>query len=256
MSLGILVELFALVLAVSALLVQPKKNPAAPPSWPNLNAAGRLILLLIVAAGITKLVKHRLDAEGQQRSRAHQEAVIDSLQQSNRHLIKVMSVAGGYNARLHGVVRFAGTPSETKVRTALANLFLKFASVELSGVSKGETYRGRVDYGAHPEVARFLNLTRVNRDSELIPAHLAAMPASGSTAFYFEVRCPALKILNADQIQYVRYSSDPPMQARVVTMPEAWRDFRQLYGVDKLDVYRIDIEELGSVQIKQPLNPI
>jgi hypothetical protein len=46
------------------------------------------------------------------------------------------------------------------------------------------------------------------------------------------------------------------MQARVVTMPEAWRDFRQLYGVDKLDVYRIDIEELGSVQIKQPLNPI
>ena len=45
------------------------------------------------------------------------------------------------------------------------------------------------------------------------------------------------------------------MQARVVTMPGMWRDFQQLYGINKLDVYRIDIEELGSLQIRQPENP-
>jgi hypothetical protein len=249
MNLGALIELIALILAVSALLVQPKKNPSAPPAWKNLNPAGRVLLALILVAGGIKLTKSKLDAEAQQRARERQQAVIDSLQETNRHLIKVMSVAGGYNARLHGVITFSSSPSESRIRDALKNLFLKYASVELAVAGRAGTYRGRVDYGAHPEVYRFLSASQVDPESGLIPNRIALPPPSQGRAFYFEVRCPALKILNDDKIQYVRYSSDLPMQARVVTFPEMWRDFRRLYGIESLEVHRIDIEELGSIRI-------
>jgi hypothetical protein len=256
MNLGTLVELIALALAVSGLLLQPKKDPSAPPSWRNLSTAGRIILGLILVAGVIKLTKSKLDGEAQARARERQQAVIDSLQESNRHLIKVMSVSGGYNARLHGVVTFDGYPSESRIEEALRNLFLKFASVELSVASQGGRYQGRVDYGAHPEVYRYLNLRTVGSSSTLIPADLQRPGLSDGRSFYFEVRCPALKILNDEKIQYVRYASDPPMQARVVTLPEIWADFRRLYGIRDLAVYEIDIEELGKVRIVNPRDPV
>jgi hypothetical protein len=69
-----------------------------------------------------------------------------------------MSVAGGYSALLSGVVVFDQVPSRQRVEEALRNLFLKYAEVDIGAWNRLGEYSGRVDYGAHPEVRRYLNL--------------------------------------------------------------------------------------------------
>ena len=56
------IETIALALAVSGLLLQTRKDPSARPSWHNLSASGRIVLLLMVAASVSKVIRQRSDA--------------------------------------------------------------------------------------------------------------------------------------------------------------------------------------------------
>lgn len=249
MPFELLLEVIGVALAIGGLLLQTKKNATAPSSWANLSTAGRIVLALVVLAGTLRIQKSRVDSAAQQTSSARQRAVIDSLQATNQYLIKVMSVAGGYSARLHGIVTFARSPTDVEVRHALQNLFFKFAAVDLTASNRFGNYRGRVDYGAHPEVYLFRNLAAMTHEPGLLPADLSIPEDERVRSFYFDVRCSALKILNDDKIQYAQFPGDAPVHAQITTWPGALRDFQSLYGVTYLRVYRIDLEELGSVPI-------
>jgi hypothetical protein len=258
MTLGLLVESIAFVLAVAGLLLQPKRDPSAPPSWSNLSRMGKLILVLILAAGSAKMIKMVRDGRAQAAQRAAQQTLIDrqnqelrDLKETNQHLIKVMSVAGGYNARVEGVVTFARPVSDGQIREALRNLFLKFALIEIEASNRLGEYRGRVDYGAHPELFRYLWLARVNSESMLIPNSARVTGPDLDRSYYFELRCANLKILNPQRIQYAQFDNDPPVRAKVLSNPYAWKDFHTLYGIKRLTTFRLTLEELGEVTLAQ-----
>ena len=154
--------------------------------------------------------------------------------------------------RLEGVITFKTPVSEARIRDALKNLFLKFAFVEIRASNRLGEYSGRVDYGAHPEVYRFLSLTRVDTASVLIPASARPPASEAARAYYFEVRCANLKILNEQRIQYAQFGGDPPVTATVSSTPYAWRDFHDLYGILSVTTYRLTLEELGEVTMQEP----
>lgn len=251
MNIRIILEVVAMVLAVSGLLLQPKKNPAEPSSWKNLSVAGRIILVLIVLAAVLKLVQSRKDSESQQMVREMQKKEIDSLQKTNNYLVKAISVSTGYNARIHGVVTFNYPSSDAQIRAALKNLFLKFAAVDLLAVNEYGEFHGRVDYGAHPEVYLYRSLLSMGDDSSLLPADLNLSAEDQRLSYYFDVRCAQLKILNSDKIEYVKFRNDQPVSAKITTWPNALRDFQSLYGIKYLRVYKVDLEELGSIPVSQ-----
>lgn len=257
MSLGIAIELLSLALALGGLLLQTRHDPNAPLSWRNLSKGGRLILLLLVVVASVKIVKNQQDGAAQSKAADASEARMAKLQASNtdllstnQHLIKVMSVASGYSALLSGVVIFERAIDGHRVEEALRHLFLKYAEIEITASNRLGTYQGRVDYGAHPEVRRYLNLQRVQGDPIMlrllgrVPEHQRAQ------AFFFEIRCANLKILNQEKIQYARFDLNEHLRvsARVF---DWWKDFRSLYGVQSLYIDKLTIEELGEVPIEK-----
>ena len=242
-------ELLAIVIAVWALLAEPLKDPKEGFSLSNVARAGYFFVGLIFLAGGIKLFNSYLDSTAQARADAEQQARIDDLRSTNNHLIKVMSLGDGYNARIVGVVTFDHQVSESHVEKTLRNLFLKHVSIELEAKNKLGTYRGRVDYGAHPEVFRYLNAERLDASTPLLLSPEALLLAEQSPAFFFDIRCGSLKILNDEKIQYARFGDDPPVQATLATSPGMWRDFRQLYSVSEVFVDRVTLEELGDVAV-------
>lgn len=257
---GLLIEGISVALALSALLLQPRRDPSKPPSWGNLSLAGRLVLLLILVAGAARVAKQRADAAGASAAAARQDATIADLRATNeqliatnQHLIKVMSVAGGYNAHVRGVVTFGRELPRLRVEEALRNLFLKYVSIELEARNKYGVYRGRIDYGAHPVVFRYVNAARLDSSTPLIASWPALNPAERMRSFYFDIRCANLKILSDSKIQYATLENDPPVAARIDMLPDMWRDFLSLYAVDRVFVDRVVIEELGDVAISRSL---
>ncbi len=271
MSLGIAIELLSLALALGGLLLQTRHDPDAPLSWRNLSKGGRLILLLLVVVASVKIVKNQQDGAAQSKAADASASKMAELQASadasaarmaklqasntdllstNQHLIKVMSVASGYSALLSGVVIFERATDGRRVEEALRNLFLKYAEIEITASNRLGTYQGRVDYGAHPEVRRYLNLQRVQDDPILLRLQGRVPEHQRSQAFFFEIRCANLKILNQEKIQYARF--DPNEQLRVsARVFDWWKDFRSLYGVRSLYVDKLTIEELGETPIEK-----
>ncbi|RON34433.1 hypothetical protein BK661_10160 [Pseudomonas frederiksbergensis] len=253
----LIIEVLTLALALGGLLLQTRHDPGAPPSWRNLSKGGRLILMLLVVATSFKIFKTQQDNNAQEIAAEKRAEEMDGLKVSNanllstnQHLIKVMSVASGYSALLSGVVIFEGVPNGHGVEEALRNLFLKYAEIEITASNRLGTYQGRVDYGAHPEVRRYLNLQHIQSDPVLLRLQSRIPEQKRPSAFFFEIRCANLKILNQDKIQYARFDEDEPLRvsARVF---DWWRDFRSLYGVHTLYIDKLMIEELGEVNIKE-----
>ena len=257
MSLGLTIEILSLVLALGGLLLQTRRDPGAPPSWRNLSKGGRLILVLLVVVASVKIVKNQQDSAAQREATKERATEMAKLQASNtdllstnQHLIKVMSVASGYSALLSGVVIFEQVPTEHRVEEALRNLFLKYAEIEIEASNRLGTYKGRVDYGAHPEVRRYLNLQHIQEDPILLRLQDRVPKQQWPLAFFFEIRCANLKILSQEKIQYARFDQNERLRvsARVF---DWWRDFRSLYGVRTLYIDKLTIEELGEVPIEK-----
>jgi len=257
MSLGLAIEILSLALALGGLLLQTRRDPGAPPSWRNLSRGGRLILILLVVVASVKIVKNQQDGIAQRKATEARAAEMAKLQASNtdllstnQHLIKVMSVASGYSALLSGVVIFERVPNERKVEETLRNLFLKYAEIEITASNRLGTYQGRVDYGTHPEVRRYLNIQHVQEDPILLRLQGRIPEHQWPLAFFFEIRCANLKILNQEKIQYARFDQNERLQASVRVF-DWWRDFRSLYGVRTLYIDKLTIEELGEVPIEK-----
>lgn len=152
---GFVIEGIPVSLALSALLLQPRRNSSEPPSWRNLTGAGRLVLLLILLEGAAKLAKYASDSPATREAAGRQEATVADPRTTNQLLIKVMSVADGYNAHVLGVVTFDRELPGPRVEEALRNLFLKYVSIELKAQNRLGVYRGRIDNGAQPAVFRY-----------------------------------------------------------------------------------------------------
>lgn len=251
---GYLIEGIAVALALSALILQPRRNPAEPPSWRNLSTAGRLVLLLVLLAGVAKVAKQVSDSTAARQAANRQESKIADLGTTNQLLVKVMSVSNGYNAHVLGVVVFDRDLQKPRVEEALRNLFLKYVSIELNAENRLGVYHGRIDYGAHPEVFRYLNFARLDASTPLLSSLPDLTAEERARSFFFDIRCANLKILNGDNIQYVRTDGDRPVAGDIDMMPMMWGDFRRLYGVDRIFVDRITTEELGDVTIHRSLS--
>jgi hypothetical protein len=248
MSLGIIIELLSLSLALTGLLLQTRRDPSVPTSWHNLSNGGRFVLVLLVLVASAKIVKSQNDSRAQHEASVKLQISNNDLIETNKHLIKVMSVAGGYSALISGIVVFDGIPAKQKVEEALRNLFLKYAEVEVTASNRLGTYEGRVDYGAHPEVRRYLNLTHVQDDSILVRLRNRIPIDQWPRAFFYEIRCANFKILNAEKIQYARFDQNERMQAAAGVF-EWWPDFRSLYGARSLYIDKLKIEELEEIPI-------
>jgi len=233
---------------MTGLLLQPRRSPDDPPSWRNLSRAGRLVLVLLVVVTVAKIVKSQGEAISQRQASEASAKKLTELQATNQRLIKVMSVSGGYSALLSGVVVFEQPPDQQRVEEALRNLFLKYAEVDIEASNQFGTYQGRVDYGAHPEVRRYLSFERIHDDPDLVRYRDQVPRQRWPQAFFYEIRCANLKILNDDKIEYVRF--DPQEEIRVqARVFDWWRDFRSLYGVQSLYIDSLTIEELGKIPI-------
>ena len=172
MILEIVIAVATLLVALNGLLYQPKKDPDRRVSWNNLNLYGKILIGLLISLLIFGLLK-TVVTEKQTREKVQQQtdqiarrdkeiqrllASQDELKRTNQHLIKVMSVADGYNASIRGVVSFNRSMSESQIRSALENLFLKFSEIQIKAENLLGRYEGKVDYATHPEVRRFRNL--------------------------------------------------------------------------------------------------
>ena len=256
MSLGTLIELLTLTIALTGLLLQTRRDPSAPPSWRNLSRGGRLVLVVLVVLASVKIYKGQIDSAAQRKASeagakrfTELQASNEDLLSTNKHLIKVMSVASGYNALLSGMVVFKEVPTQKIVEEVLRNIFLKYAEVEISASNRLGKYIGRMDYGAHPELRRYLNAQRIQDDPELKRIRDLVPEPQWSRAFYYEIRCASLKILNRENIQYARFDPLERIEVRARVF-DWWRDFRSLYGVDILYIDKLTIEELGDTPIE------
>lgn len=253
MILTIIIILASTFVALNGLLYQPKKNPDGPIAWGNVSSTGKILFAVILLLSFLSVAQSIYDNVSKNKELEAREARIDELILSqaelkliNAHLIKVMSVADGYNALLTGVIVFRQPTTETKIRAALQNLFLKYAEIEITTQNQLGTYKGRIDYGAHPEVRRFLRLP-LTASSEYFGRYRSfATP----TAYFFEMRCSRLKILNHDKIQYARMNSDERLHATVRGFEWA-RDFQRLYNIDEILVDKLVIEELDTLFLNQ-----
>ena len=297
MILSISIGIVSILIALNGLLYQPKKDPSAPATWSNINRLGKYLFALILLINLLNVSKSIYDSQIQSKEVTRRDTEIRELIESqkqltndnnilkskmeatlmqqielsdtNRHLIKVMSVADGYNAIIRGTVQFRKSVSDKEIRNALNNLFLKYAEARISASNQLGTYTGRIDYAAHPEVRKFLALSqnlggyiadryrRMAADSwdkaedEYLKMLITKrhMPAD---SYYFEIRCSKLKILNKDKIQYARFQPNERLDIEVMSF--AWsRDFGRLYNVSKIYIDEIEIEELQKKPINQML---
>ena len=88
----------------------------------------------------------------------------NELKQINRHLVKVMSVANGYNALIRGVVSFRSTRDANNIEDAIRNLIIKYVSIKIEAQNNLGMHLGEVDYGTHPVIERYLNLAQIDQD--------------------------------------------------------------------------------------------
>ncbi|MFZ1692791.1 MAG: hypothetical protein WAT74_06335 [Flavobacteriales bacterium] len=267
MTLKLTLELFAFALAILGLLGDNWRNKDEPKNFKNLKLAGRITLALIVLAAIGKTWKQLQDdryakqaAEISTKRIEEQSALIrqqshdlEALRKTNDRLLKVVSVGNGYNAQVHGIVIFDEPQTDASVRKALENLFLKFVSIRLVARNEMGEFTGRVDYSARPEVHRYLTAGAAPLSATLSGQFSQVAAADRARAFYFEVRCPELKILNKERIQYAALEGDTAMAAHVEMFPDPWRDFRRLYRVKDILLDRVVIQELGEAIINGSL---
>ena len=252
MVVDLLIALATLGIAFNGLVYQPKKDPDRPASWSNINTHGKLLIGGLLVLAVLTVGKRIIDQRNQSAREAADAGRIEELiasqqqlKEINRHLIKVMSVADGYNAVVRGVVSFESAVSESEIRNALQNLFLKYAHIEIHAENRLGTYSGRVDYGAHPEVRKFLRTSDLDQSS---PLYSATGGAPLPNEYYFEIRCEDLKILNDEKIQYARFDPAEPLYARASAF-EWSRDFNRIYKVETIRLHELEIEELGTVPV-------
>lgn len=237
-----------MIIALNGLLFQTKKKPEGPVHWRNVNLFGRILFASIIfltglniIGSYTNEKKHTNEVNQFLTSQ-------NELKEINRHLIKVMSVADGYNAIIRGVVVFRKDVNEIQIRSALENLFLKYAEIDLYAKNKLGEYQGRIDYATHPEVRKFLRLSEVEPDSYFYRYRLDSFGSS----YFFEIRCSGIKILNEEKIQYARFSPDEHLHVQAKTF-EWSRDFGRLYLVEMVMIDEIEIEELENVRLGEML---
>jgi hypothetical protein len=259
MTIDLFLETAALFLALAAVLMQPKRNPDEPASWRNLSAVGRILLAVIVIVGIVKIGKSIRDATAQRMERdAHAKEVaqlnsnITDLRETNTHLIKVMSVADGYNALVSGTVTFQRAVGEPEIKHALENMFLKYAHVNLEAKNKLGVYHGRIDYGVHPLLWKYRRLSEIQSAPELVRLRESVPPGAIDRSYYFELRCSGLKIFSDAKIQYAHFGPSDRLDAHLEVF-SWWHDFQALYAIEHVFIDKITIEELGDIPIHKAL---
>lgn len=247
MLLTIVILIVTMFVALNGLIYQPKKDVNKLVSWKNMNVTGKILFGLIILFTVLNIAKN-ID-EVKARDSKINELITSQreLKEINSHLIKVMSVADGYNALIRGVVSFRINVNEAQIRDALKNLFLKYAEIDLKAENKLGKYNGRIDYATHPEVRKFLHL------SEMEPGYFSRYPRHFSgIPYFFEIRCSGIKILNESKIQYARFSPEERLNVQVNTF-EWSRDFGRLYHIEMVMIDEVEIEELGKVKLDKML---
>jgi hypothetical protein len=249
MLINIMIIFATMIIALNGLLFQTKIKPEGPVQWRNVNLFGKILFALIIFLTGLNIFGSYIN-EKQHANEVNQFLTSQNeLKEINRHLIKVISVADGYNAIIRGVVVFRRDVNETQIRNALKNLFLKYAEIDLHAENKLGEYQGRIDYAAHPEVRKFLSLNEVESDSYFFRYKEYFLGDS----YFFEIRCTGIKILNDEKIQYARFSPNEHLSVRAKTF--AWsRDYGRLYHVESVWIDEIEIEELENIRLEEMLN--
>lgn len=244
-----------MILALNGLVLQPKKNPQKSTSWKNLNNTGKILFVIIVLMSLLIIIKNSIDEKSRNKEIAEQKEI-------NRHLIKVMSVADGYNVIIRGVAVFNRQRNEQQIRDALKNIFLKYAEINIQAENKLGSYKGKIDYATHPEVRRFLNLQESDRESFYYKYHELLTesrykyyrpPSFEPLPYFFEIRCSGLKILNNDNIQYARFNENEYINIKAKTF-EWSRDFSRIYHIGIVIIDEVEIEELGKYYLRKLLH--
>jgi hypothetical protein len=233
-ALTIVMIIVSTFVALNGLLYQPRKNPNSPPSWSNISRMGKTLFCIILFLSAMSIVQTIYNNVNKQKEINDLMQSQKELKEINNQLIRVMSVADGYNALLDGVVEFRQPMNDNRIREALQNLFLKYVEIEISAQNKLGVYTGRIDYGAHPEVRKFLKMN------------------SDGISYSFEIRCSKLKILNSQKIQYARMGQDERISAKVKVF-EWYRDYQRLYGIRSIEIHNLTIEELDKLPINQTI---
>jgi hypothetical protein len=237
-----------MIIALNGLLFQTKRNIEGPAHWRNLNLFGRIFFALVMfLTGLNILAIYT--NENKHTNEVNQLLISQNeLKEINRHLIKVMSVADGYNAIISGVVTFNKEVNEIQIRSAIANLFLKYVEIDIQAENKLGIYHGRIDYGAHPEVRKYLNLSNVefNNNLSIEKQHFPR------NSYFYEIRCSGVKILNDDKIQYARFNLNEKINVK--TKKFDWSsDFRRIYNVESVFIEECIIEELETFHLNKTI---
>ena len=201
------------------------------------------------------ITKNTIDEKNRNKEIADQKEI-------NRHLIKVMSVADGYNVIIRGVAVFNRQRNDQQIRDALKNIFLKYAEINIQAENKLGLYQGKIDYATHPEVRKFLNLQESENESfyykyqeHLIESRYRynRPPTFEPFPYFFEIRCSGLKILNKDNIQYARFDKNEYIDIKAQTF-EWSRDFSRIYHIGIVMIDEVEIEELGKYNLRELLH--
>lgn len=240
------VGLITIILALNGLLFQTKKDANGTSSWSNLNTTGRILLILILSLGILNIAKGLYDDQTNALETA-------KLKKANERLMKVVSVSSGYNALIRGVVSFSRPVSEDRFRDAAKNLFLKYVSVDLYAENKEGRYEGKVDFGTHPELWKFRNLSQISDGAILSKYRDVLSGVPKNQIFFYEIRCSNLKILSQEKIQYTKLDDTDDLKV-IVQERLGYIDFGQVYNVKSIYIDEVQIEELGNYKIGELLS--
>ncbi len=256
MILSIIILLITTIVALNGVLYEPRKDPDKPISWRNINLMGKILILILICLFVLSAIREIIDGRSHLKELKSRDEKIDlllhtqaELVKTNNHLIKVMSVADGYNALITGVIVFRDRPGdENKIRDVLQNILLKYVEIKFRAVNELGVYHGRIDYATHPEVRKFLHLSE-GIETEYFSRYEEYY---SRLSYFFEIRCTNVKILSNEKVQYAKMSENDLFDINVNKF--SWdRDFYRIYDIMFVKLDKLTIEELGEYPLNSEL---
>jgi hypothetical protein len=165
---------------------------------------------------------------------------VKNLSAVNGHLMKVISVANGYDVILRGAIMMRKPYTESNLRHALANI--------LKGIEvffKARNMLGEYDGGLHSEARILKYILLPIKGFEEYGRYISN---TSGVSYYFEVEFDKVKILNKEKIQYAKFDTSDKFSVDVRTSYTG-DIYVSLYHVDTLIISKVEIVELEEEEL-------
>ena len=231
-------------IALNGILFETRKNSKKRLSWNNINKYGILLITLLILITGLSVIQEILDEKDDKKREQVYNDKMNELREYNLYMLKAIGMEKGYTLSVMGYIQFKKSVSKSFIDTALKNLFVKGAEIEINATNKYGTFKGTTNHSRNIRVDSidvFLNTHR-NRNNRF--TRLDEELNNRNNCYFFKIRCFSIYLRNDEKIPYVKISQNDSINifARRLLYYSAFMD---LYHVTDYNLTIIEIEELG-----------